>query len=180
MENTLSSLFASVEWRQLPWLQPSEVEAWFEARGATGTKWLLMVRLYKWFCERVIYRRHFYVGQQSRSATNDQFHIIPLCQRRLRLMKQDKSHQVICYSPVQSTKYLSKYISKWLFCVVFFPPMHRLLKSHAETSSVHQSKCRLSTQHGVHPGGLQLNTKQEKARRSDCCLCFSDRKRLAK
>lgn len=106
MENTLSSLFASVEWRQLPWLQPSEAEAWFEARGATGTKWLLMVRLYKWLSERVIYRWHFHVGQHCRSATNDQFHIISLCQRWLWLMKQDKSHQVICYSTAQSTKYL--------------------------------------------------------------------------
>lgn len=38
MENTLSSLFASVEWRQLPWLQQSEAEARFEARGGDGNK----------------------------------------------------------------------------------------------------------------------------------------------
>lgn len=101
MENTLSSLFASVEWRQLPWLRPSEAEAWFEARGATGTKWLLMVRLYKWLSERVIYRWHFHVGQHSGSATNGQFHIISSCQRRLWLMKQDKSYYLFAI-PQQS------------------------------------------------------------------------------
>lgn len=105
MENTLSSLFASVQWRQLPWLQPSEAEAWFEARGATRTKWLLMERLYKWLSEMVIYCSHFHVGQHSQSTTNDQLHIISLCQRWFRLMKWDNSHQVICRSTQQSTKY---------------------------------------------------------------------------
>lgn len=31
MRNTLSSLFANVECRQLPWRWPSEAEAWVEA-----------------------------------------------------------------------------------------------------------------------------------------------------
>ena len=52
-----------------------------------------------------VYCWHFHVGQQSRSATNDQFHIIPRCQRRLWLMKQDKSHQEICYSTAQTAEY---------------------------------------------------------------------------
>lgn len=63
---------------------------------------------------------------------------------------------------------------------MLFSKSSGFLKSLAETSIVHQSKCRLSTQWGVHPGELELNTKQEKSLSFDCCLCFGDRKREVK
>lgn len=92
-----------VEWRQLPWLQPSEAEAWFEARGATWTKWLLMVRLYKWLSERG-YISLVFPCWPNAVAEQQMMTFISPCQRRLVLMKRDKSHQVSRYSTAQSSK----------------------------------------------------------------------------
>lgn len=174
MENTLSSLFASGEWRQLPWLQPSEAEAWFEARGEergwrnkvapNGEIVQMALR------EAYIYCWHFYVGQHCHGATNDQFQIISLCQRWLRLMKRDKSRRVTVFVTAQRSPLNALRNKKLPFCVVFQCISFKVPAfTNQNADCLH---CMVSTQENY-----CWILSRGKLSRFDWCLCFWGRKR---